>query len=95
MMEHHSDGEDMGITELELLRVLLPRTCEYCTGWMRPDPDDPGERVCISCGRSDFCPTPEVLAEPPSSPDPIRHLLPHAKRTKAVRGPAEGRLVRW
>ena len=53
-MGTHSDGEDMGITKLELLRVLLPRNCEYCTGWMRPDPDDPGEFVCANCGRGTF-----------------------------------------
>ena len=54
--EHHSDGEDMGITELELLRVLLPRTCEYCTGWMRPDPDDPGELVWCLLWQRDIPP---------------------------------------
>ena len=70
---HHSDGEVMGMGELEVLRVLLPRTSEHCTGWMRPDAHDPGEMVCLNCGRSDFCPSPEIVAEEPqpATPDPV------------------------
>ena len=97
---HHSDGEVMGVGELELLRVLLPRTCEHCTGWMRPDSHDPGEFVCANCGRGTFCPAPEIVAEEPqpATPDPVGHLVPRAvpraPRSRTVRaGLAEGKLV--
>ena len=89
---HHGDGEHLPLET----QAQFGSRCLHClTGLMLVDNFDDDARTCTSCGRCDFCPTPEVLAEPPSSPDPIRHLLPHAKRTKAVRGPAEGRLVRW
>ena len=41
--QHHGDGEDMdGVTELELLRVLLPRNCEHCiSGMMTPTTPTP------------------------------------------------------
>ena len=61
MCDTHSDGEDMGITELELLRVLLPRTCEHCSGLLVVD--GYGDRLCSECGRSTFTPSAEVLAD--------------------------------
>ena len=53
-MEHHSDGEDQAMTELKLLRVMLPRTCEHCNGLMMLDADDPGHSKCGECCRSTF-----------------------------------------
>ena len=101
MRDTHGDGEELPVTDLELLRVMLPRTCEHCTGgWLMPDAHDPGEFVCANCGRGTFCPSVEVLTEEPqpATPDPVGHLVPRAvpraPRSRTVRaGLAEGRLV--
>ncbi len=98
MMEDHGDGEGRGITELEVLRVLLPRNCEHCiSGMMLPDSYDGDILTCAACGRSDFCPTPEVLAEEPApagAVDPVRHHV-YEPRRRGARAPSipEGRPV--
>ena len=48
---HHGDGEIPAITDLEILRVLLPRDCEHCGGLLLIDRDEPTAFRCSECGR--------------------------------------------
>ena len=64
--------------------------CSHCaTGWMRPDPDDPGEFVCVSCGRGTFhVDDPDALAK---LKDNEGHL--HSHRDLVERRPSKARDV--
>ena len=89
---HHGDGEHPPAEAL----AALGRRCGTCTGLMLTDNHDGDALTCLNCGRSSFCPTPEILAEPPTPAgpvDPVRHHTTAPKRTRAARGMPEGRLV--
>ncbi len=89
---YNADGEVMGVGELELLRVLLPRTCEHCiSGMMLPDSYDGDILTCAACGRSDYTPAPELLNEPPDAEDHSHYHRGLTARTgRRDRGVAQG-----
>ena len=104
-MRTHGDGE---LLPSEALAQLNPqsRQCSHClTGLMACDSFDGDALTCLNCGRSSFCPSPQIVAEEPPAPtpiDPIRHHINPPKRTKPAlwhghaRGQAcHGRLEVW
>ena len=50
--DHHGDGEELPVTDLEILRLMLPRICGHCSGLLVVD--GYGDRLCSECGRSTF-----------------------------------------
>ena len=62
MMEHHADGE---LLPSETLPRLQLGRCQHChDGLMFPDSYDPADvRTCSACGRNDFRPSAEALAD--------------------------------
>ena len=52
MVDYNGDGETPAITDLELLRVWLPRDCGHCGGLLLADPSDPGHLRCSECSRT-------------------------------------------
>ena len=91
MMEHHADGEDMdGVTELELLRVLLPRNCEHCKdGLLVLDNFDPDAMTCLNCGRGTFCPPPGLAEEPDREVEVHAHRGLSARMARRTEGCAK------
>ena len=86
MMEHHGDGEELPVTDLEILRVSLPRDCGHCGGLLLLDADDPGHSKCSECCRSSYRPASEVLADAgqgkPSCSESHIHGRSHAVQGK-------------
>ena len=52
MRDTHGDGEELPVTDLEILRLLLPQDCEHCGGLLLLDADDPGHSKCSECSRN-------------------------------------------
>ena len=78
---HHDDGEIPPVTDLAILRVLLPRDCGHCGGLLLLDADDPGHSKCSECCRSTYRPVDTLALEPDRERciHAPRHLEPKAR----------------